>query len=126
MTRVTFDTVMTALFLMVLSTLPCNCQQLPDAPLTALEITAATGNAFDAVMTARLSGLGCREDWSPWLYGRHPQPARVAVVMGLENLGAYYASRWLRRKHSKLWALPLAINGGAHWSGAINNLRECR
>jgi hypothetical protein len=110
---------------------PCGAQQLPDAPssdrsLTALEITAATGNAFDAVMTSRLSGLGCREDWSPWLYGRHPQPARVAVIMGLENVGVYFASRWLRHKHSKLWALPLAINGAGHWSGAIQNLRECR
>lgn len=72
-------------------------------------------------------GEGCDyEAWSPMLYGRHPQPARVASVLAVETSLALGTAYLLRRHHSKLWVAPVAFLGISHARGAAHNFQNCR
>ena len=96
---------------------------------TAVGVAAGL-TAMDAGTTLTLIGpnRGCTvEGWSPGLYGRHPQAARVIPLMAGQvtaaALLAYEARR--HRCSRRFWVIPL-IAVGAHAHGAIHNLQVCR
>ena len=70
------------------------------------------------------------ESGLPELYGKHPQVARVSLVMAGEFAGATILSYELKRHlkgriFSKLWLAPLSEEAGGHWRGAIHNFTYC-
>lgn len=116
--------------------------QLPDAPsatrvadrnfLVLVGVNAGATLA-DAITTAKLVGHteACPyEVWSPALYGREANDARVYAVMGAQAVAAtglaYVLKRYrVRVWRVKLWTVPLAWQTYAHGSGAVHNLRVC-
>jgi hypothetical protein len=112
---------------------------LPEAPkghpvadkrFWAIAGTSAGIVYTDAFTTARIGAPGhCYyERQAPFLYGYIPSqnPARVYAVMSGELALATAGSYWLKRKHSKLWFLPLLANGSMHANGAIHNFTHCQ
>lgn len=102
--------------LLILATL-CSAQDKKFWALTAFNAAATSADAWTTVNTKR----GCVERWNPELYGLHPQPARVGLVMGGLFAVSVFASYELKKKH-RLWIMPQAVNS-AHLWGAIHNLR---
>ena len=110
----------------------------PDAPSTArtadkafwLSTAIVIGaNSADAFTTAKWVGneQHCQyEDWSPWLYGRHPSPARTVGVMAAETVGVTTFSYFLKKREKRYWRWPMLVSAGAHGLGAINNFSKCR
>lgn len=98
-----------------------------------------SGLAFDAVATSldgyvtstliRPSSPMCNvEGISPWLYGRHPQPARVAITMGAEFVTGVTAAYLLRKAHAPKWVYSgfMVGQGSAHLAGYLQTVRRCR
>ena len=78
--------------------------------------------ALDAYETPHCS----TEDGSAFLYGKHPQPLRVNLVMAGELIGAAFASHKLQQHHSRFWALPLGYLAAVHVRGGIHDVHTCR
>lgn len=67
-----------------------------------------------------------REVGEPWLYGKEPTKARSFAV-GAGKIGLALGSSWvLRRKHSKLWAVPMALISADSTMGFANNFEVCQ
>src|SRR5262249_38483768 len=67
----------------------------------------------------------CHE--SDFLYGSlHPSPTRFFVQASLTSVGAIGLSYLLKRKNSRFWGLPIAIDGISHLAGVMNTVSICR
>ena len=108
--------------------------QAPDGPTTATSKywgavgAAALTTYADAYTTARYVGhtRNCVvEGWSPWLYGRKAPDTRVFAVMTTEVAANSILSYYLKKRHSKLWMVPLVAMGAAHGIGALHNATSC-
>lgn len=82
--------------------------------------------ADSAVSSAYVShNPRCHE--SDPLYGSlHPSPARFFVQASLTSVGAIGLSYLLRKKSSRFWALPIAIDGVSHLAGVMNTVSICK
>src|SRR4029077_1087077 len=65
------------------------------------------------------------ESESPWLYGTHPTVGRAYAVAASKSIGATVAAYYLKKHHSRLWSLPMAINAGLSIQGMSHNLATC-
>lgn len=65
------------------------------------------------------------ESESPWLYGAHPTVGRAYAVAAGKSIGATVAAYYLKKHHSRLWSLPMAINAGLSIQGMSHNLATC-
>jgi hypothetical protein len=65
------------------------------------------------------------ESESPWLYGTHPTLGRAYAVAAGKSIGATVAAYYLKKHHSRLWSLPMAINAGLSIQGMSHNLATC-
>jgi hypothetical protein len=65
------------------------------------------------------------ESESPWLYGAHPTVGRAYAVAAGKTIGATVAAYYLKKHHSRLWSLPMAINAGLSIQGMSHNLATC-
>jgi hypothetical protein len=65
------------------------------------------------------------ESESPWLYGSHPTVGRAYAVAAGKSIGATVAAYYLKKHHSRLWSLPMAINAGLSIQGMSHNLATC-
>jgi len=93
-----------------------------DWKFAALTLAAAATAGIDAYQTS----TGWRETSEPWLYGTHPSEHRgqLALTIGGEVLVSTLASRWLRHRNSRFWALPESVVLQAHTRGAVHNFRK--
>ena len=82
--------------------------------------------ADSAVSSAYVSNNPrCHE--SDFLYGSlHPSPTRFFVQASLTSVGAIGLSYLLKRKNSRFWGLPIAIDGISHLAGVMNTVSICR
>lgn len=97
-----------------------------DTPYWSAVGAAAGATAFDAFATVHgCRGTGVVEEWSPWLYGKRPQPARTIGIMSAEVIGNALASRWLRTHNKRWWWVPLSVVTSTHLSGAIYSRSRC-
>jgi hypothetical protein len=94
-----------------------------DKPYWTATAAAAASTAWDGLTTANFKSA-CQETWTPWLYGKHPEPARVALTMTAEFAGSAILAHELRKHHRRWWAAPLVWTGGNHLRGAIHNTRS--
>jgi hypothetical protein len=94
----------------------------------------STGSAFADSYTT----LFARQNWlagkkgvcnveveSAYLYGTHPTVARSYAVASVKSAGAIAAAYYLRRRHSKLWSLPLFANAVISLQGVTQNMVAC-
>ena len=94
----------------------------------------STGSAFADSYTT----LFARQNWlagktgvcnmeveSAYLYGTHPTVARTYAVASVKSAGAIAAAYYLRKRHSKLWSLPLAANAIMSLQGVTQNMINC-
>jgi hypothetical protein len=94
----------------------------------------STGSAFADSYTT----LFARQNWlagktgvcnmeveSAYLYGTHPTVARTYAVASVKSAGAIAAAYYLRKRHSKLWSLPLAANAIMSLQGVTQNMIAC-
>lgn len=65
------------------------------------------------------------ESESPWLYGAHPTVGRAFAVAAGKSIGTTVVAYYLKKHHSRLWSLPLAINAGLSIQGMSHNLATC-
>ena len=82
--------------------------------------------ADSAVSSAYVSNNpGCYE--SDFLYGSlHPSSSRYFVQASLTSAGAIYLSYLLKKKHSRFWTLPVAVDGFAHFGGVMQTVSNCK
>jgi hypothetical protein len=94
----------------------------------------STGSAFaDSYTTlfarqnwlAGKTGVCNMETESAYLYGTHPTVARTYAVASVKSAGAIAAAFYLRKRHSKLWSLPLAANAIISLQGVTQNMINC-
>ena len=92
---------------------------------------SAAAHGIDGFTTADMIGPNSRtcpeEIWTPWMYGKHPSPGRVAGVVAVEfgmSTGASYLLRKARAPRW-LWMAPMVGQSAIHMRGAIHNLRYC-
>ena len=71
------------------------------------------------------TGVCNREVESAYLYGTHPTVARSYAVASVKSASAIAASYYLRKRHSKLWSLPLAANAIMSLQGVTQNMITC-
>lgn len=137
-----------AVCILLLCVAGASAQELPDAPSTVKAeqtrlvdrdflITAGiygAAIAADGATTVAWVGNGGRcpvEGGTPFLYGTHPNPGRVAGIMAAE-FGLVALTSYEFKKHNvrigrfQLWRLPMTLFTGTHAYGAINNVRSCR
>ena len=115
-------------------------QDFPDAPhsvidkkfitLAALSTTTSFADSYTTTWArqnwlAGKTGVCNIERESAYLYGTHPTPGRVYAVAAGKSLGSLAASYYLRKHHSRLWSLPLAINSAFGVQGMTQNLIMC-
>jgi hypothetical protein len=94
----------------------------------------STGSSFADSYTT----LFARQNWlagkkgvcnveveSAYLYGTHPTVARSYEVASLKSASAVAAAYYLRRRHSKLWSLPLVANAVISLQGITQNMVTC-
>jgi hypothetical protein len=62
---------------------------------------------------------------SAYLYGTHPTVARSYAVASVKSAGFILSAYYLRKHHSKLWALPLLANTVIGLQGTTQNMIEC-
>lgn len=141
--------------LLVCATIPANAQDsaLPDNPDPVNSENSLLRNSLEAQRKERLldgnfflmasSDIGlsladsavssayvshnpyCHE--SDFLYGSlHPSPTRFFVQASLTSAGAIGLSYLLKRKRSRFWALPIAIDGVSHFAGVVNTVSTCK
>jgi hypothetical protein len=94
----------------------------------------STGSAFaDSYTTlfarqnwlAGKTGVCNMETESAYLYGTHPTVARTYAVASAKSAGAIAAAYYLRKRHSKLWSVPLAANAIMSLQGVTQNIINC-
>lgn len=61
------------------------------------------GVIADTITTQRMMRLGCREVWSPMLYGKRPTVGRFAAVSFGGELAEVIVGRRMVRSRSRLW-----------------------
>jgi len=94
----------------------------------------SSGSAFADSYTT----LFARENWlakksnvcnveveSAYLYGTHPTVARTYAVATVKSAGSVLAAYYLRKHHSRLWALPLLANTASSLQGTTQNMIRC-
>jgi hypothetical protein len=94
----------------------------------------STGSTFADSYTT----LFARENWlahktgvcnmeveSAYLYGTHPTVGRTYAVATVKSAGSLFAAYYLRKHHSKLWALPLVTNSVISMQGVTQNMINC-
>jgi len=104
-----------------------------DKRFVALSVIS-TGSTFADSYTT----LFARQNWlagkkgvcnaevqSAYLYGTHPDVGRAYGVAVAKSVGTVAASYYLRKHHSKLWALPLLANSVISLQGTSQNLVAC-
>lgn len=74
---------------------------------------------------ARKPGVCNVEVQSPYLYGTHPTVARAYAVASVKSVGSIAAAYYLRKHHSRLWALPLIANSAISLQGVTQNMVAC-
>jgi len=125
---------------MLLISLRAPAQDFPDAPVKVLDkkfvalsfISTATSFADSYTTTwarenwlAGKTGVCNIERESAYLYGTHPTPGRAYAVAAGKSLTTIVASYYLRRHHSRLWSLPLAVNALFGVQGTAQNMVMC-
>jgi hypothetical protein len=104
-----------------------------DSKFVALALVS-TGATFSDSYTT----LFARENWlagkpgvcnmevqSAYLYGTHPTVARAYAVASVKSSASLLTAYYLRKHHSKFWALPLVANSAISLEGVTQNMREC-
>jgi len=94
----------------------------------------STGSTFADSYTT----LFARENWlagkkgvcnaeveSAYLYGTHPTVGRAYAVASVKSAGSIFASYYLRKHHSRFWALPLIANTVIGLQGTTQNMIAC-
>lgn len=74
---------------------------------------------------AHKQGVCNVEVQSAYLYGTHPTVARAYAVASVKSASAIFASYYLRKHHSRFWALPFATNSIISLEGVTQNMIEC-
>lgn len=74
---------------------------------------------------AHKQGVCNEEIESAYLYGTHPTVARAYAVASIKSAGAIAAGYYLRKHHSKFWALPLVANSIIGTQGVAQNMVNC-
>jgi len=74
---------------------------------------------------AHKQGVCNEEVESAYLYGTHPTVARTYGVAVVKSAGSVFAAYYLRKHHSKVWALPLVANAVIGSQGVAQNMRNC-
>ena len=87
---------------------------------------AAIGADFGSTVALVGHGSCPVEAYSPFMYGRRAEPARVGVVMALEASFALGVGYWAKKHNHRLWAAPMLYMTAVHTRGTINNLRRCQ
>ena len=62
---------------------------------------------------------------SAYLYGTHPTAGRAYAVASVKSVGSVLAAYYLRKRHSKLWSLPLVANSILSLQGTTQNMIAC-
>ncbi len=62
---------------------------------------------------------------APYLYGTHPTVVRTYAVATVKSAGSALAAYYLRRRHSRLWSLPLVANAIMSLQGVGQNMANC-
>lgn len=107
--------------------------RITDKKFIALAIISAGSTFADSYTT-----LFARQNWlagkqsacnmeaeSAYLYGRHPTVARAYIVASGKSLGSAAAAYYLRKRHLKLWSLPLIANAVLSLQGVTQNMMTC-
>jgi hypothetical protein len=94
----------------------------------------STGSTFADSYTT----LFARENWlagkknvcneeveSAYLYGTHPTVARAYAVASAKSAVSAFAAYYMRKHHSKFWALPLVTNSAISLQGVTQNMITC-
>ncbi len=98
--------------------------------LTAISTVATFADSFTTTW-ARQNWLAGKhnvcnvEGQSVFLYGLHPTPARAYTVAAVKSVGTAGISYFMRKKHLKLWSVPLFANTALSLQGVGNNLAMC-
>src|SRR6202167_6185952 len=71
------------------------------------------------------TGVCNEEVESAYLYGTHPTVVRAYSVATVKSAGSLFAAYYLRKHHSKLWALPLIGNSVSSLQGVTQNVKAC-
>jgi hypothetical protein len=74
---------------------------------------------------AHKQGVCNEEVESAYLYGTHPTVARTYAVASVKSASSVLAAYYLRKHHSKLWALPLIGNSIIGTQGVAQNMVNC-
>jgi hypothetical protein len=118
----------------------CAAQELPETPqrvvdkkFVAISFVSTASTFADSYTT-----LWATQNWqagrtnvcnierqSPWLYGVHPTPGRAYAVAAGKSASAVLTSYVLRKRHSRLWTLPLAVNAAFSLQGVTQNMVMC-
>lgn len=120
---------------LVAVSVPMVSQEVPDAPrvvdrkflgAAAFQMAATAADGFTTFQWKKCS----YEESSPWLYGRHPSPKKMSLILAGESVGSVALGWWLKKTGAhigpvKLWALPMLASGTGHLGGTIHNLRNC-
>lgn len=104
-----------------------------DKKFIALAIIS-TGSTFADSYTT----LFARENWlagkshvcnveveSPYLYGKHPTVVRAYAVASGKSVMSAAAAYYLRKRHFRLWSLPLVANAVLGLQGVTQNMITC-
>lgn len=104
-----------------------------DSKFIALSLISTAATFSDSYTT-----LFARENWlagkqgvcnmevqSAYLYGTHPTVARAYAVASVKSSASILAAYYLRKHHSKLWALPLVANSAISLEGVTQNMKAC-
>jgi hypothetical protein len=70
-------------------------------------------------------GVCNMEAQAAYLYGTHPTVGRAYAVASVKSASAIFAAYYLRKHHSRLWALPLVANTGISLEGVTQNMIGC-
>jgi hypothetical protein len=70
-------------------------------------------------------GVCNMETESAYLYGTHPTVARTYAVASVKSAGSAFAAYYLRKRHSRLWSLPLVATSIMSLQGVGQNLVNC-
>jgi len=129
-----------ALASVLLCTICCSAQDLPEAPHTVVDkkfAALATLNTLSSFADSYTT-TWARENWlagkqnvcnverqSPYLYGTHPTPGRAYAVAAGKSIGTTAVSYYLRKHNHKLWSLPMIVNSAFGLQGMSQNLVMC-
>lgn len=104
-----------------------------DATFLSLAVISTASTFADSYTTlfarqnwlAGKTGVCNKEVESAYLYGTHPTVARSYEVAAAKSSISLLASYYLRKRHSKLWSVPLAANSVLSLQGVTQNMIVC-